>query len=109
MRLETRTFVFVAVDRIAGSARHGRARRSGAGIAGPRERRRRGSAGAKPPGSSRTPGKSVTWSDGGEEPLTPAAWQTGEEFAVEAHELESVVTLVHAAASQRALRKRRLM
>src|SRR5579863_2480162 len=50
MRLETRTFVFVAVDRIAGQARHGRARRSGAGIAGPRERRRRGSAGAKPPG-----------------------------------------------------------
>ena len=33
------------------SARHRRARRSGAGIVGPRERRRGGSAGAKPPGS----------------------------------------------------------
>src|SRR5216684_4342719 len=32
-----------------GQARHGRARRSGAGIAGPRERRRRGSAGRSPP------------------------------------------------------------
>src|SRR5580698_7570943 len=52
MRLETRTLLFVGPIRIPGQARHGRARRSGAGIVGPRERRRRGSAGAKPPGSS---------------------------------------------------------
>src|SRR5688572_22061806 len=35
----------------AGQARHGRARRSGAGAWGPRERRRRGARGAKPLGS----------------------------------------------------------
>src|SRR5207249_2869019 len=38
--------------RKTGQAPQGRARRSGAGQRGPRERRRGGSAGAKPPGSS---------------------------------------------------------
>src|SRR5207247_740265 len=38
---------------LKGEARHRRARRSGAGIVGPRERRRRGAAGAKPPGSKK--------------------------------------------------------
>src|SRR5436190_6941298 len=51
MRLAARILFSLWASRITGSARHRRARRSGAGIVGPRERRRGGSAGAKPPGS----------------------------------------------------------
>src|SRR5436190_19663537 len=51
MRLAARILYSLWASRITGQARHGRARRSGAGIVGPRERRRGGSAGAKPPGS----------------------------------------------------------
>src|SRR5881394_3785288 len=52
MRLAARILYSLWASRITGQARHRRARRSGAGIVGPRERRRGGSAGAKPPGSS---------------------------------------------------------
>src|SRR5437762_11159175 len=51
MRLAARILYSLWASRITGEARHRRARRSGAGIVGPRERRRGGSAGAKPPGS----------------------------------------------------------
>src|SRR5580704_4798441 len=61
MRLESSTFVLVAAGRIPGEARHGRARRSGAGIVGPRERRRKGVRGGGAPRISYAATSTLIW------------------------------------------------
>src|SRR5881394_4568380 len=53
MRLAARILYSLWASRITGQARHRRARRSGAGIVGPRERRRGGPRGRSPPDLAR--------------------------------------------------------